>query len=173
MSFYDSAHDISREYIKIDSFSTTNNKFDIIVNKESNEFHHIPHFHVHVVGELAFDDSFDNAITIIGHRKDMTHIVFHNNMDKEIALCIDKNMFISHFTTRYYLVHPILLSDSEFIDALNKCLRKEINQNGQTNWDYICMAYHNYLCNDSSAYPENQYAKECPIYTKDMILIQQ
>ena len=174
MSFYDGAHDISREYIKIDSFSTTNNKFDITVNKESKEFYHIPHFHVHVVGELASNALSNNVATfVIEHRREMPHIIFHNNMDKEIALCIDSNKFLSHFADRYYMIHPILLADSEFIDVLNECLRKEINQNGQTNWDYICMAYHNYLHNDSGDYTENYCAKECPIYTKDMTLIPQ
>ena len=177
MSFYEMTHHNSHENIYIDSFSTTTHKYEINVHKESNEYYNIPHFHVMCTeGEIVSDN-----ILLIPRPTDLIEegidnninlMPFHKNMDKEIVLCIDRNIYLSHFTTRYFAgKHPIIVSDFEFLDALNECLRKEINPNGQTNWDYICMVYHNYLHNNSDGW--NKFSKEVPNYISNMILIQQ
>lgn len=181
MSFYDMSHNNNRICITIDSFSTSTHKYNINVHNESDEYEQIPHFHVICTdGEILLPDTLymliprhTGFIDIEEGVDDNVELIpFHKNMDKEIALAIDRNIYISHFTTRYFAgKHPIVEYDPEFIDALNECLRKEINSNGQTNWDYICIMYYNYMVNNSDGW--KRFNKEIPTYTENMVLIQQ
>ena len=158
-------------------FATHGGFYSITVYEELG--HILPHFHVQHEGIINDDEDVINQLKNnprIARPNNITidndiHIPYNKAMASDIAICINSNNFISHYTDEYYIKHPIMINDPDFIDGLNKHLREEV-RNGLTRWDLIRAVSFLYGNDGRSILTQKNFVKECPVYTMDMTLIQ-
>ena len=158
-------------------FATHGGFYSIHVYEEIG--HILPHFHVQ--HEVIVNDN-ENILNEIKNLvrierpniEDMIdkdiHLPFNKSMNSDIAICINSNNFLSHYSDEYYTKHPILINDSDFIYGLNDYLRQKV-KNGLSRWDIIRATSFLYGNDERSKISDNMFAKECPTYTEDMLLI--
>jgi len=158
-----------------ETFSTSTHSYYVYSKRTQNEFN-IPHFCVRCIkGTIPVNSMIVERPDIEGSvYNDDLIIPFDESMVSYIYICLNNNMYLSEYSDKYFLdKHPIIKADPEFLSALNKWLREE-DKNGHNNWDTLCIMDSHVLCNNDYGWTDPaKFAKECPNYTENMIMIWQ